>query len=262
MYGGILATMSINTLRPKHLNGIQISPMFASKISIDNKLALILEKAWCGIDDKPLVERKFYQLTDVYIRQQASKFNLSPPGQNGRHFANDIFRCIFVSVNVGILIKISLKFLPKGPIDNNSTLVQIMSWCRIGDKPLSEPMLTRLTEFWKIAPSVIRHCSETSQLPLKNPAIIQNQHIWIIVCVSELLASSHHRPFVFPWHKEIKDDLFVFTVYGGYRLSVEYWCLDRVALKLRIVEIFGWPCWELMKRFIKQRPPYWGGECP
>ena len=85
MYCGILATMSINTLRSKHLNGIQISPMFASKISIDNKLALILEKAWCGIDDKPLVERKFYQLTDVYIRQQASKFNLSPPGQNGRH---------------------------------------------------------------------------------------------------------------------------------------------------------------------------------
>ena len=39
-----------------------------------------------------------------------------------------------------ILIKISLKFVPKGPIDNNPALVQI------GNKPLSEPMLTRFTD--------------------------------------------------------------------------------------------------------------------
>ena len=42
-----------------------------------------------------------------------------------------------------IFIKISLKFVPKGPIDNNRALVQILSWRRIGDKPLSEPMLIR-----------------------------------------------------------------------------------------------------------------------
>ena len=37
--------------------------------------------------------------------------------QNGRHFA-DIFKCIFFNENVLILIKISLKFIPKGPINN------------------------------------------------------------------------------------------------------------------------------------------------
>ena len=41
-----------------------------------------------------------------------------------------------------ILINILLKFVPKGPIDNNPAVVQIMAWRRIGDKPLSEPMLT------------------------------------------------------------------------------------------------------------------------
>ena len=45
-----------------------------------------------------------------------------------------------------ILIKISLKFVPRGPIDNNLALVQIMAWRRIGDKPLSEPMLTQFTD--------------------------------------------------------------------------------------------------------------------
>ena len=42
--------------------------------------------------------------------------------------------------------KISLKFVPKGLIDNNQTLVYIMAWRRIGNKPLSEPMPTRFTD--------------------------------------------------------------------------------------------------------------------
>ena len=37
--------------------------------------------------------------------------------------ADDIFKCIFVNENFSILIKISLKFVPKGPIDNNPALV-------------------------------------------------------------------------------------------------------------------------------------------
>ena len=41
-----------------------------------------------------------------------------------------------------ILIEISLMSVPKGPIDNNPALVEVMAWSRIGDKPLSEPMLT------------------------------------------------------------------------------------------------------------------------
>ena len=72
--------------------------------------------------------------------------NSSPPGQNGRHFSDEIFRCIFVNVKFCILIKISLKFVPNGPIYNNPVLVEIMDWHRIGDKPLSEPMLTWLTD--------------------------------------------------------------------------------------------------------------------
>ena len=40
-----------------------------------------------------------------------------------------------------ISLKIPLKFVPKGPINNIPALVQIMAWRRPGDKPLSEPML-------------------------------------------------------------------------------------------------------------------------
>ena len=37
---------------------------------------------------------------------------------------------IFWNENVWILINISLKFVPKGPINNMPALVQIMAWCR------------------------------------------------------------------------------------------------------------------------------------
>ena len=40
--------------------------------------------------------------------------------------------------------KISLKFVPKGRINNIPSLVQIMAWRRPGDKPLSEPVTVRL----------------------------------------------------------------------------------------------------------------------
>ena len=52
--------------------------------------------------------------------------------------------CLLAIKNVRISIKISLKFVPKGPINNNPVLVQIMAWRRPGHKPLSEPMMVCL----------------------------------------------------------------------------------------------------------------------
>ena len=70
--------------------------------------------------------------------------NTLGPRQNERHFADDIFKCIFLNENIWISIKISLKFVPKGPINNIPALVQIMAWRRPGDKPLSEAMMVNL----------------------------------------------------------------------------------------------------------------------
>ena len=54
-----------------------------------------------------------------------------------------IFSCMKSSI---FLTKISLKFVPMGQIDNDPALVKIMAWRRIGDKPLSEAMLTQFTD--------------------------------------------------------------------------------------------------------------------
>ena len=66
------------------------------------------------------------------------------PRQNGRYFADDIFKPIFLNENIRVSIEISLKFVPKVPINNIPALVQIMAWRRPGDKPLSEPMMVCL----------------------------------------------------------------------------------------------------------------------
>ena len=51
------------------------------------------------------------------------KVNTLRPRQNGRHFADDIFKCIFLNENFWIPIKISLKFVPKGSINDIPALV-------------------------------------------------------------------------------------------------------------------------------------------
>ena len=75
------------------------------------------------------------------------------PRQNGRYFADETFERIFLNENVRISIKISMKFVPKGPVNNIPALVQIMAWRQPGDKPFSEPMLfSLLTQICVIRP--------------------------------------------------------------------------------------------------------------
>ena len=75
---------------------------------------------------------------------KAQCVNTLRPRQNDRHFADDTFKRIFLNENVRIAFKISLKIVPKGPIKNIPTLVQMMALRRPDDKPLSEPMTVSL----------------------------------------------------------------------------------------------------------------------
>ena len=59
---------------------------------------------------------------------------------------DSIFKCIFLNENDKIPIQISLKLVPRSPIDNKPALVQVMAWRRTGDKPLPEPMMTQFTD--------------------------------------------------------------------------------------------------------------------
>ena len=50
--------------------------------------------------------------------EPALNYILQKRYKDGRHFADDIFNCIFLTENIWIPIKISMKFVPKGSINN------------------------------------------------------------------------------------------------------------------------------------------------
>ena len=116
-------------------------------------LIAILELLPCAEVNKPIQPFGFRMDMEAHMqvpysygtRIRSSLFlNTLRPRQNGRHFADVISKCIFLNENVWIPMKISLKFVHKGPINNIPALVQKMAWRRAGDKPLSEPMLVSL----------------------------------------------------------------------------------------------------------------------
>ena len=56
----------------------------------------------------------------------------------------NISKCIIFNEKLWILIKISLKFVPKVQIDNKASLDQVMAWCQTGNKPLPERMMAQI----------------------------------------------------------------------------------------------------------------------
>ena len=86
-----------------------------------------------------------------------SNVNSSPHGQNGRHFAGDISKWIFVNEKFCITIRISSKFVSKDQFDNKTTFIHVMAWCLIVDKLLPELMLTQFTDAY------MRHQGEMSE---------------------------------------------------------------------------------------------------
>ena len=104
-----------------------------------------------------------------------SSFNTLRPIQNGRHFADDVFKCILLNDILWISLKISLKFVPKGLINNIPSLVQIMAWRRPGDKPLSEAMIV----------SLLTHICVTRPQWVKN--VKRSCHNYVHATTAELL---------------------------------------------------------------------------
>ena len=96
--------------------------------------------SWYELSKKTIASTYLGQLPLPRLMQ----FNTLRSRQNGRHFPDDTSKRIFLDENIRISIIISLKFIPKGPMNKIPALFQIMAWRRPGDKPLSEPMMVRL----------------------------------------------------------------------------------------------------------------------
>ena len=57
-----------------------------------------------------------------------------------------------------VRLNFHLKLVPKGPIDNKLTFVQVMAWCRTDDRPLPEPVMTQFNDAYIRHPVVSSEC--------------------------------------------------------------------------------------------------------
>ena len=73
--------------------------------------------------------------------------NIFKTKQDGHHFADDIFKYMFMTENVCTLIEIeiSLKIAPLVSLEYDTASVSIVASRRIGNKPLSEPRMAQFT---------------------------------------------------------------------------------------------------------------------
>ena len=81
-------------------------------------------------------------LYSIYISSMNIEFHLWYENYR-RHFQIYLQWSVWISITT---CTISLKFIPKGPIDYKSALVQVVAWHRTGEKPLPESMLTQFTD--------------------------------------------------------------------------------------------------------------------
>ena len=98
---------------------------FVPKGPVNNIPALVQIMAWSRPGGKQLSEPIMLNLLRRVCVSRPQWVNTLRPRQNGRHFADDILNCILLNENVWIPNKISLKFVPKGRINNIPSLVQI-----------------------------------------------------------------------------------------------------------------------------------------
>ena len=114
---------------------INIWLKFVLKGWTNNISALVQIMAWHSPGNKPLSE-----LIHIWVTRP-QWVNTLRWGWNRQHFTDDIFKHIFFNENVWISIIVSLKFVPKGLINNNPSILWMMAWCLTGNKPLSGPTM-------------------------------------------------------------------------------------------------------------------------
>ena len=127
-----------------------------------------------------------------------------------------------------------MKFVPKGPINNNPALIQILAWRRSGDKPLSEPMMVSLLTYicvtrpqWvNYSPSTI---TDLTWIPIWLKSfpgsnwISQNSFIWWLVAKRAICHYLNQTCLSLPRH------IFVYA----YTASQQDVCVYRLPTSLK-----------------------------
>ena len=149
---------------------LEMSNYFVGSRRLLRRIASEQENAFEIVYSHRIFEQDFVSQHHIVVIRNCAcfcpkGFNSLRPRPNRRHFADDIFKCIFENENEWMSPRISLKFVPKVRINNIPALVHIMAWRRPGDKPLSEPMMIiSLTHICVTRPQWVKAMSSSTHV--------------------------------------------------------------------------------------------------
>ena len=136
------------------------------------------------------------------------------------------------------LFSSAYRFVSKDAIDNKSILVQVMAWCRTGDKPLPEPMwIGCLSPHAITRPQKVRGPSCICNTPQEMCTRFSPCCLVIVRCRSVLSISSRHDSMAFGLkpHTHVHNDTVVTTItakklhqHGGHvswNTLYQYWLI-------------------------------------
>ena len=83
-----------------------------------------------------------------FQEQEPQQLTHLPLDKMAAILADGTLKCIFLNENDIISIQMSLKFVPRSPIDSQTALVQVMAWRWIGDKPLCQQLLAQFIDVY------------------------------------------------------------------------------------------------------------------
>ena len=215
-----------------------------------------MEFPWCEHSKYQNISGSIISLQPTYPPHLL--VNTLRPRQNGRHFADDTFKCIFLKENVRISIRISLKFVPKSPVNNIPALFQIMARHRPGNKPLSEAMMVSLlTHICVTRPQWVNETilTETASTIMKLPEFclifwqISNcLRIYEIAWVLSEFAEKSHFAWIFAELGEncnkVWDKItYPITNFNGFTVEIWEWVSNFISHL--IMDVINWPCYDL-----------------
>ena len=119
-------------------------------------------------------------------------FNTLVPEQNGLHFVDDTFKCIFMNENFCTLIQFSLRFVPNDAIDSMSVLFQVMTWYQKTTSPWWRHLMETFAALLTICAG---NSLVTGEFPSQRP-VTRSFDIFFDLCLKQIVEQTMETPVI------------------------------------------------------------------
>ena len=153
---------------------VTIHAAFPSFVDFVRYTCKLFKLFWQVTDvDAVYISKLWWMLSQAFLGNTYT-FNALDPGRFQIEFRLAIFRLILVKDGWGIPYEIALRWMPLDLTDDESTLVQVMAWCR-------QAANHYLSQCWprSMSPNIVTRPQWVNKTLVKTTSVILNAWWWI-----------------------------------------------------------------------------------